>query len=165
MKTYVLERSQRLPRPADEVFPFFEAPENLARITPRWLAFQMLTPCPLDMKEGTLIDYTIRWLGIPLRWRTLITAYRPPELFVDEQLSGPYSFWHHTHTFVPVDGGTEVSDCVRYRLPGGVFGRLLHSLFIRRQLKRIFDYRERAIAEIFASSSVLRPTEETAVLS
>jgi hypothetical protein len=158
MKTYVLERIQTLPRPVNEVFPFFEAPENLGRITPPWLAFRMLTPSPVDIKQGTLIEYTIRWLGIPIRWRTLIVAYQPPGLFVDEQLKGPYSFWHHTHSFVSADVGTEMSDLVRYRLPGAILGDLLHRLFIRRQLDQNFDYRERTIAEIFASPTVLRPT-------
>ena len=165
MKTYILERRQTLPRPVNEVFPFFDAPENLGKITPPWLALRMLTPFSLDIQQGTLIDYTIRWLGIPIRWRTLISDYQPPAMFVDEQLKGPYNFWHHTHTFVPTGEGTEMSDCVRYRLPGGILGDLLHSLVIRRQLKRIFDYRERTIAEIFAPPGVRCPANETGVLS
>ena len=149
MTPYVLERRQFLPVPPDEAFRFFDRPENLADITPAELGFHILTPSPVAMKEGALIDYTVRVLGVPVRWTTLITSYDPPRGFIDQQLRGPYSFWHHTHTFRAVEGGTEMTDTVRYVLPFGPLGDLVHSLAVRRQLESIFDHRSRAIAGRF----------------
>ena len=146
---FVLERRQFLPVPPEAAFRFFDRPENLAEITPAELGFRILTPSPIAMKEGALIDYTIRVLGIPVRWTTLITSYDPPRGFVDQQLRGPYSYWHHTHAFRAVDGGTEMTDTVRYLLPFGSLGNLLHALAVRRQLERIFEHRSRVIAGRF----------------
>jgi ligand-binding SRPBCC domain-containing protein len=145
LKVYSLVRKQRLPYPREYVFSFFKNPENLAYITPDSLGFKILTPSPIEMRVGTLIDYTIRWLGVPVRWRTLITRFKPPVCFVDEQIKGPYSFWHHTHTFTVSDEGMEMTDEVRYALSFGVLGELLHKLVIRRQLEVIFDYRAKVI--------------------
>ena len=144
-----LVREQQVARPRDEVFAIFSQPENLGRLTPPWLGFRILTPPPLPMHAGALIDYEIRLGPLPTRWRTMITAYDPPERFVDEQLAGPYSFWHHTHEFLVHDGGTLIRDRVRYLLPFGALGRLVHALAVRRQLEAIFAYRMRVIAELF----------------
>jgi len=152
MSIHTLERKQLLPGNPHEIFAFFESPENLARITPPWLNFRILTPSPIEMKVGTVIDYTIRWLGFPVRWKTLITTHRPPFIFVDEQIAGPYSLWHHTHTFIDADGGTHMTDTVRYTLPAGVVGTLAHALVVRRQLQEIFDYRAATIGKLFAGS-------------
>ena len=105
MKIYELNITQRIDAPLEKVFDFFSKPENLAEITPSKLGFNILPPSPIVMEKGTLIDYTIKLFGIPIRWRTLITSYNPPKKFVDEQLKGPYSFWHHTHTFESIDQG------------------------------------------------------------
>jgi ligand-binding SRPBCC domain-containing protein len=147
----MLERKQLLPLSREELFTFFQAPENLARITPPRLGFRIITPSPVEMKVGTLIDYTIRVLGIPIRWRTLITTYEVPVRFVDEQIKGPYSFWHHTHTFVTAEGGTEMTDTVHYILPLGILGDLAYTLMVRRQLEEIFDYRATAIVRLLES--------------
>jgi ligand-binding SRPBCC domain-containing protein len=149
MKIYILTRSQTVPVPRSRVFPFFRDAENLGRITPAWLGFQILTPLPVSMQRGTIIDYAIHLLGLPLRWTTLISRYDPPSVFVDEQLRGPYAFWHHTHEFRSVRGGTEIIDTVRYAMPFGPVGRLAHGLVVRRQLEAIFSYRARRIAERF----------------
>lgn len=149
MTPYVFEKRQLLPVPPDEAFRFFDRPENLAEITPAELGFRILTPSPIAMKEGALIDYTIRVLGVPVRWTTLITSYDPPRAFVDQQLKGPYSFWHHTHAFRAVEGGTEMTDTVMYLLPFGPLGDLLHVLAVRRQLEQIFEHRSRVIASRF----------------
>jgi ligand-binding SRPBCC domain-containing protein len=104
------------------------------------------------MGKGRIIDYTIRVMGLPIRWRTLITRYDPPRCFVDEQLSGPYSFWHHTHRFEPLDGGTLLFDELRYALPILLFGPardILHTLYIRPALERIFDYRKQVFKDLF----------------
>ena len=103
------------------------------------------------MKEGAVIDYTIRVAGIPQRWTTLITEFTPPSRFVDLQLRGPYSYWHHTHIFVAIDDGTKVIDDVHYALPFGLLGRLAHSLFVQRMLRSIFDFRRRALEDLFLS--------------
>jgi len=155
MKVHVLERTQRVQAPLAEVFPFFARPENLGEMTPRSLGFQILTPVPLVMKEGAVIDYVVSLGGLPLRWRTLISAYEPPRRFVDEQLLGPYSFWHHVHTFRPAPGGgTEVGDLVHYALPWGPLGDLVHTLAVRRQLDAIFAHRRAVLARRFGEAEV-----------
>ncbi len=139
MKVFRIEREQFVPRPLDDVFSFFNRPENLGLITPPSLRFRLLTPATVVMKRGALIDYTIRVLGIPLRWTTLISSYDPPFQFVDEQIKGPYSLWHHTHTFVKVEGGTIIRDEVRYVLPYGFLGRIAHALVVRGRLTEIVE--------------------------
>ncbi|MFI5346614.1 MAG: TIGR01777 family oxidoreductase [Elusimicrobiota bacterium] len=149
MPVHKLRKEQLIRRPRAEVFDFFSRPENLARVTPPKLGFEILTPSPIEMKEGALVDYRIRLLGVPLRWRTLITAYEPPRRFVDEQLKGPYSFWHHTHEFEEVPEGTLVRDEVRYSLPLGALGDLFAGRFVAADLEEIFRYRRKVIASVF----------------
>jgi len=145
--------STRIPRPLEQVFPFFAAPENLGRITPPELRFRILTPPPLEMRAGTLIDYRIQLFGIPMRWRTRITVWDPPREFVDEQLRGPYAEWVHRHSFAAEpDGTTLMSDEVRFRLPLGILGELALPL-VRAQIRRIFSYRERVILEVLGMVS------------
>ncbi len=147
---YRLYRKQRVERPIEEVFAFFERPENLDTITPPSLRFRILTPLPIVMKEGALIDYSVRISGLPVRWTTYIDRYDPPHNFVDVQLRGPYSFWHHTHRFtVAGSNATLIEDEVLYLLPFGVAGRAAHALWVRRQLEYIFDYRARRYRELF----------------
>jgi ligand-binding SRPBCC domain-containing protein len=113
------------------------------------------------MAQGRLIDYRIRVMGLPVRWRTLITCYQPPERFVDEQLMGPYSFWYHEHRFESLDGGTLLIDKVRYALPlaaGGPCGDALHSLCIQPSLERIFDYRREVFASLFGAPASTQTT-------
>jgi ligand-binding SRPBCC domain-containing protein len=152
MRIYTLQREQWVARPRERLFPFFAQPENLALITPPSLRFRLLTPGPVTMEKGRVIDYTIRVMGLPTRWRTLITRYDPPRCFVDEQVSGPYSFWHHTHRFEQRDGGTLLFDEVQYALPILLFGPardLLHTLYVRPALEQIFDYRQQVFQEMF----------------
>ena len=151
MKVHVLERSQRLAQPAERAFAFYADALNLEAITPPWLAFRVTTAEPIEMRSGALIEYRLRLHGVPVRWRTRIAAWEPPRRFVDVQLRGPYVLWQHTHTFEP-DGphAVIIRDRVRYALPLGALGRLAHALFVRRDLERIFDYRERAVAYALA---------------
>lgn len=148
-----LERTQVIPRPREEVFSFFEDATNLARITPPFLGFEILTPPPIRMSSGTLIDYRIRLFGAPLRWRTEIEVYEPAVRFVDRQLSGPYRVWRHTHVFRDVAGGTEMVDEVDYAIGFGPLGDVAHGLFVKRTLARIFDYRARTVASLFAGGA------------
>jgi len=150
-RIHTLCRTQRIPRSLSEVFSFFETPENLAKITPVKLGFQILTPSPIAMHRGAVIDYVIKVVGLSLHWRTLITTYEPSCKFVDEQLKGPYLMWHHTHHFQETDAGTIMTDTVHYAMPFGYFGSLVHALFVKRQIDTIFTYREKAIANYFAA--------------
>ena len=135
-----------LPRPPAEIFPFFAEAKNLQRITPPWLDFSILTPPPIEMRAGALIDYRLKVHGIPLRWRTEITAWEPPTRFVDEQVRGPYRVWRHTHTFEAKDGGTLCRDEVEYAAIGGV---LIEKLFVRRDVERIFRHRNETQRALF----------------
>ena len=144
-KTYRLERNQLIQLPRDEVFKFFSDAFNLERITPSFLNFRILTKAPIDIQEGTLIDYRIRLFGVPMKWRTRIERFEPDTEFVDNQIRGPYVLWHHTHVFEHTAEGTLMTDVVRYRLPMGVIGRVVHWLFVRRTLDRIFDFRRDAL--------------------
>ena len=146
---YVLERSQRVTTARAEVFAFFADAANLERMTPPQLGFTILTPQPIEMKKGAQIDYRIKLYGIPMKWKTVIEEYDPDDLFIDVQLKGPYAMWRHTHTFVDVEGGTQLGDRVVYELPFGPLGRVVHAAFVRRQLAQIFDHRERVMRELF----------------
>jgi len=146
-KDYVLRTHVVIPRPIDRVFPFFAAAENLAQITPPELGFIVRTPPPIEMRAGASIDYTIKLWGAPLRWRTEITRWNPPHEFEDTQVRGPYAKWVHRHTFTPMGGETLMEDEVRYRLPFALVGRLAHFV-VRRQLRRIFRYREQVIRSL-----------------
>jgi ligand-binding SRPBCC domain-containing protein len=147
MKSSTHSSSIWLPRPLDELFPFFAEARNLGEITPPWLSFSVITPEPIIVEQGTLIDYRLRWRGIPIRWRTKILEWDPPHRFVDLQLKGPYRLWHHEHVFEETDGGTRVSDVVQYRAP---FARISHPLGVDRDVARVFDYRNQRLAEIFS---------------
>ena len=152
MRVHTLARSQRLEQPSEEVFPFFAAARNLERITPPWLGFRVLTPEPIEMRAGAMIDYRLELHRLALRWRTEIVLWDPPRRFVDVQRSGPYSLWHHTHSFEPCGEGTLMRDVVRYRLPLGPLGSLAHVAFVRRDLERIFAFRQREVARILGAA-------------
>jgi ligand-binding SRPBCC domain-containing protein len=150
MSVHVLEREQLVRCEPEEVFAFFSEARNLEQLTPLWLRFKMLSPEPLEMRAGTLIDYQLRLHGVPLAWTSLIERWEPVRRFVDRQIRGPYRFWHHTHEFEPHQDGTIIRDRVRYEIPLGPIGALAHLAFVRRDLKRVFDYRRAAVTREFA---------------
>ena len=150
-RTYYLKRQQLIARPLDEVFAFFSDAGNLGLITPNWLHFRILTPQPIAMQAGTLIDYQIKLFGVPMRWRTRIDYFDPPHQFVDTQVRGPYKLWRHTHEFAATDGGTLVTDRVEYQLRFGPIGWLAHKLFVGRTLARIFEHRAETIERLLSS--------------
>lgn len=143
---YRLTVTQWVERPQDEVFDFFADTENLERITPPWLRFQILTPSPITMRIGCEIDYRLRLHTIPIRWTSVITVWEPQFRFVDEQLRGPFRFWHHDHRIEQVEGGAQITDIVDYTVPGG---GLVNRLLVRGDLQKIFRYRQRQIQQIF----------------
>lgn len=148
-RTHRLFRSQRIERPVDEVFPFFADAANLQALTPPFLGFKILTPPPIEMCTGARIDYEISLLGFPMIWRTLISIWEPNQRFVDEQISGPYAKWHHTHSFEAEGNATIMRDEVLYRMPLGVLGDAARALFVARTLDKIFDYRSEATDKAF----------------
>ena len=152
MTVHRLEREQIVPAPVAEVFAFFAEARNLERITPPWLRFEVLTPEPVRMAPGTLLEYRLRLHGLPLRWLTRIEEWQRERSFVDRQLRGPYRLWHHRHEFeARGDGATLVRDRVDYALPVGLLGELARRAFVRRDLERIFDFRRDAVRRQFAS--------------
>jgi len=151
MAIHLLERSQLVPRPRGEVFAFFADARNLERLTPGFLRFEILTPGPIEMRPGTLIDYRLSLFGVGFRWRTEIEAFEPGVRFVDVQLRGPYRRWHHTHTFADAPGGTLIGDRVEYQLPLGPLGELARALVVRRQLDTIFEHRRRIIEAMWGA--------------
>ena len=162
MPPYTLTTWQWLPRPREEVFRFFSDAGNLQRITPAFLHFEVLTPGPIEMQRGALIDYRLKLRGIPLRWRTEITLWEPPVRFVDIQLRGPYAEWVHTHTFDEEDGGTLVRDSVRYRLWGPqLITRIINRVLVAPDTRRIFEYRHQALEKILGVQGRARSGEIT----
>jgi len=153
MAEHILKRNLTIDLPRAEVFEFFSSVANLERITPPDLGFTITTPQPIDMRQGATIDYRIKLNGFPMNWKTLISKWDPPYEFVDEQLSGPYKQWIHRHTFAALDENiTLIEDEVRYRLPFEPLGDVAH-FFVERQLKYIFGFREKAVAEYFGAGS------------
>ena len=134
------------------MFEFFSAAENLEAITPAFLNFRILTPTPIQIEAGKRIEYRLRVHGVPVRWITEIAEWDPPRRFIDIQLKGPYRFWHHTHEFEAYNGGTRMTDLVRYALPFGWLGQLAHALWVRRDIERIFDHRARRITELMSGT-------------
>lgn len=152
MRTYKLHCEMLVKRPLKETFAFFENPANLGKITPSWLNFNLVTK-DIAMAQGAQFDYVIRWLGLPMKWRSVISIYEPPRLFVDEQLIGPYKTWHHRHTFSETSNGVIVGDHLKYSLPLGPLGVLAQNIIVKRQLEEVFRYRQRALAKIFAGQT------------
>ena len=145
MAERILRREQAIEAPIGDVFAPFADAGNLERLTPPWLRFRIITPLPIAMRPGAIIEYRLRLHGMPVRWRTVIETWEPPHRFTDVQQKGPFGLWHHTHEFEAVDGGTLVRDTVRYRIGFGPLGEAAHGLFVGRDLQRIFDFRHAAI--------------------
>ncbi len=152
MTLYTFKAEQFLNYPPEQVFNFFKKPENLDAVTPKNLGFKILTPSPIPMEKGAVIDYTIRLYGFPMQWQTVITDYDPPHSFTDSQAKGPYQTWIHTHRFIPQDGGTLMTDEVQYSIAMGPLGEIARILFVEKEIRKIFAYRKKVIKEVFARS-------------
>ena len=149
MRVFKLQYSQTVNASLDEVFVFFSNPENLSVLTPEKLNFTILTPTPIVMKEGQIIDYTIKLLGFNGRWRTIISEYNGKNKFVDQQLKGPYSMWHHTHEFKELNGSINMIDTISYVMTFGILGQIVNKFWVKRDLDNIFKYRQKAIMKYF----------------
>lgn len=161
MKTYKLERTQVIERSRSETFAFFSDASNLERITPPFLRFRMVTPRPIGMEAGTILEYELAMFGVRLHWKSLIERWTPEESFVDVQLKGPYSLWRHTHTFEELDENrTLMRDHVEYGIPLSILGRIAHAIFVKHSLKKIFDYRTATTAQLLAPES--KPEDQDA---
>ena len=148
MAEHILQRELTLDLPIERVFDFFADAGNLERITPPELKFHITTAQPIDVHKGTLIDYQLKLRGFPVNWRTEISEWNPPDLFVDCALKSPYKQWIHRHTFTKLSANkTLIEDEVNYRLPFEPFGDLAHR-FVRRELDYIFDFRQKVVREI-----------------
>ena len=143
---FQVHQEQLLSYPIEQVFRFFASPENLNLLTPPWANFSILSPQPIEMAVGTIIEYRIRLRGVPVNWRSEITEWQPPFAFCDVQLRGPYRFWVHRHTFEERPDGTLVTDHVDYGVLGGA---LVNRLFVAGELKRVFGYRKTRLHELF----------------
>lgn len=157
MKTYVLKTEQAIPISLDEAWDFFSSPLNLAKITPKEMAFVVTSTYNKDTKmyPGMIITYKIApLLGLKMNWMTEITHVKAGEYFVDEQRFGPYALWHHQHHFKTIDGGVLMNDILNYAIPYSVIGRLANAIFVSKQIKKIFEYRRKAIVELFGVGEV-----------
>lgn len=146
MPVFTLHAEQSLRAPLEKVFAFFADAGNLETITPPFLRFRILTPRPIEMKPGTLIDYSLSLHRVRFNWRTRISVWEPGVRFVDEQVKGPYTLWVHEHTFrqLPDGAGTLMVDHIRYAIRGGPLSVLINRLFVRPRLDAIFAYRAEA---------------------
>ena len=133
----------------NEVFTFFSKAENLDLITPPELKFKILTPLPVEITDGTLIDYSISLSGIPFKWKTKISRWEPPDYFIDVQLKGPYKIWIHEHIFRSQGTGTVVKDVINYLPPGSIAEPVINRLFVKKKLERVLEFRKFKINEIF----------------
>ena len=154
MKIFKIYTKQKLPITIEEVWGFLSNPKNLSCITPNYMKFK-ITDCDFKpVYQGQIIQYTVRpLLNIPLKWVTEITHVVNENYFVDEQRFGPYSLWHHKHFLREIDGGIEMEDIIHYKIPLGFIGEFLNFLFIKNQLKEIFEYRKNKLIEIFGEIS------------
>lgn len=152
MKLYRIHRTQVLPISLETAWEFFWTPHNLQAITPEFLHFRITSEVPDQAYNGLIITYRIAAVaGVPMTWVTEIKHVAAPFQFVDEQRLGPFRFWHHLHRFREVDGGVELEDIVHYVMPAGWLGRILHAVFIRTRLERIFDFRREYLTERFGA--------------
>ena len=148
-KTYTLTFEQQLSAELPQVFAFFSRAENLETITPEWLHFKIRSVEPEPIRQGTLIHYSLRMHGIPLRWTSEIIVWEPPYRFVDMQLRGPYKLWRHEHRFEARNDGTHMRDTVELALPFGLIGEMAYKIRVRAEVREIFEFRERKIREMF----------------
>lgn len=149
MNEVIFKQEQWVERPIEEVFDFFKEAKNLEFITPKYLNFTIQNMNTEQVQKESIIDYRLKLHGIPFSWRTRIKDFVENEMFIDEQLKGPYKKWEHTHTFEVKDGGTLIKDSVVYIIPFGALGKWLMGSYIRKEINKIFSYRGKVIERYF----------------
>ena len=154
MQTFYYTTEQALPTDINKSWDFFSSAENLALITPPAMDFKILTALNGgEIYEGMLINYTVKPLwGLKFHWETEICKVNKPLFFIDRQLKGPYKLWEHKHTFIKKDNGVLIKDEVKYQLPFGVIGNIIHPLFVRKKIEEIFIYRKKVLNQLFESN-------------
>jgi ligand-binding SRPBCC domain-containing protein len=154
VKTYVLKTEQKIPISMAQAWDFFSSPLNLAKITPPDMSFVVTSDYAANTKmyPGMIITYKISpLLGIKMDWMTEITYVADKQYFVDEQRFGPYALWHHQHHFKEIDGGIQMNDILHYAMPFGVIGTITNKVFVGKEVKKIFAFREKAIEKMFGT--------------
>lgn len=149
--TECFESYQFIPKKREEVFSFFSNPANLKKITPSELSFTMQKMSSAEIQKGTEIDYKFSKYGLPMKWKSLITQWDPQSQFADVQLKGPYSVWHHTHSFYEIESGTIIHDKVLFKLPLGPLGFLIAELLVKADIRKIFNFRSTVLDKVFQS--------------
>lgn len=152
MKIYTLHSIQNLPISVSEAWDFLSNPDNLKVITPDYMGFHIQSKADRPMYAGQIIEYIVTpILGIKTKWVTEITHVKKEEYFVDEQRFGPYSLWHHTHFIKEINGGVQMEDIVKYKLPLGKLGQLAHPILVKPKLNEIFEFRKNKLTKLFGS--------------
>ena len=150
MKIYTLHKKQKLPISLEEAWNFLSNPKNLKIITPDYMSFDMITKTDRPLYTGQILQYIVTpLLGIKTKWVSEITHIEDKKYFVDEQIYGPYSLWHHKHFIKEIDGGVEMEDIIDYKIPLGILGQLVHPFLVKPKLEEIFSYRQKKLIELF----------------
>jgi ligand-binding SRPBCC domain-containing protein len=150
MKIYTFRSVQNLPITVDQAWEFISNPKNLKVITPDYMGFVTLSGDEKPLYAGQLIQYIVTpLLGIPMKWVTEITNVEEKKYFVDQQLFGPYSLWHHKHFIKEIPGGVEMEDIVDYKVPLGILGQMVHPFLVKPKLNEIFEYRQKKLIALF----------------
>lgn len=153
MNEVIFTQEQWVDHSVCEVFQFFKNAKNLEDITPQYLNFKIIGMNTEEVQKNSVIDYKLKLHGIPFSWRTKIIEFVENDMFIDEQIKGPYKKWIHTHSFIEQDGGTQIKDSVSYIIPLGIIGNFLLGKFIRSDINKIFEYRKKVISKRFGSPS------------
>ncbi len=147
---YRIERKQRLPGSIEEIWKFFSFPDNLKKISPPALGFNIVSGLEGPIYVGMVVTYTVNSVfSIPFTWVTEITQVEDKKLFVDRQRSGPYAYWNHQHYFNVIPNGVEMIDILEYKMPLGVLGSLVHPFLVKDKIESIFEYRREKLEELF----------------
>ena len=150
MKIYSLHKTQKLPISLDEAWEFLSNPKNLKIITPDYMSFNIISKIDRPLYIGQIIQYIVTpLLGIKTKWVSEITHIQEKKYFVDEQIYGPYSLWHHKHFIKEINGGVELEDIIDYKVPLGIIGQLIHPILVKPKLEEIFSYRQKKLIELF----------------
>ncbi|MDG1697857.1 MAG: SRPBCC family protein [Polaribacter sp.] len=150
MKIYTLHKTQKLPITQEKAWEFLSNPKNLKIITPDYMSFNIISTIDRPLYAGQIIQYIVTpILGIKTKWVSEITHIEDKKYFVDEQMYGPYSLWHHKHFIKEIEGGVEMEDIIDYKVPLGILGQIMHPILVKPKLEEIFSYRQKKLIDLF----------------